>query len=141
MRAIIFRGRYLDDKNQYKWVYGSYVKRSYTEQRIYSEYDETYYTVDRTTIGQYTGKRDKTGEKIFEGDIVKFDCGDEGEERGLVYYNAKLAGFCMYSDSSEMPIEMDGTEKDGEVIGNIHDNPERFTPYKNTLPGGVKNWL
>ena len=140
MRAIIFRGRFLDDKGQYKWVYGSYVKRSYTEQRIYSEYNETYYTVDRTTIGQYTGKHDKTGEKIFEGDIVRFDLGDEGEERGLVYYNAKLAGFCMHSDSSEMSIEMDGAE-DGEVIGNIHDNPERFTPYKNTMPGGVKNWI
>lgn len=130
MREILFRGKRLDNG---EWVYGYYVhigpvscQRAY----IIPEYTSTIYVkeVDPSTVGQYTGLKDKNGKQIFEGDIVStdiarpylivefrdgcfmFNCNDGGKD----YYDIML------------PILEDAqTEyKYGEIIGNIHDNPE-----------------
>ena len=130
MREILFRGKRLDNG---EWVYGYYVhigpvscQRAY----IIPEYASAIYVkeVDPSTVGQYTGLKDKNGKQIFEGDIVStdiarpylivefrdgcfmFNCNDGGKD----YYDIML------------PILEDAqTEyKYGEIIGNIHDNPE-----------------
>ena len=130
MREILFRGKRLDNG---EWVYGYYVhigpvscQRAY----IIPEYTSAIYVkeVDPSTVGQYTGLKDKNGKQIFEGDIVStdiarpylivefrdgcfmFNCNDGGKD----YYDIML------------PILEDAqTEyKYGEIIGNIHDNPE-----------------
>ena len=132
MREILFRGKRLDNG---EWVYGYYVhigpvscQRAY----IIPEYASAIYVkeVDPSTVDQYTGLKDKNGKRIFEGDIVStdiarpylivefrdgcfmFNCNDGGKD----YYDIML------------PILEDAqTEyKYGEIIGNIHDNPERF---------------
>ena len=132
MREILFRGKRLDNG---EWVYGYYVhigpvscQRAY----IIPEYTSAIYVkeVDPSTVDQYTGLKDKNGKRIFEGDIVStdiarpylivefrdgcfmFNCNDGGKD----YYDIML------------PILEDAqTEyKYGEIIGNIHDNPERF---------------
>ena len=130
MREILFRGKRLDNG---EWVYGYYVhigpvscQRAY----IIPEYTSAIYVkeVDPSTVDQYTGLKDKNGKQIFEGDIVStdiarpylivefrdgcfmFNCNDGGKD----YYDIML------------PILEDAqTEyKYGEIIGNIHDNPE-----------------
>ena len=130
MREILFRGKRLDNG---EWVYGYYVhigpvscQRAY----IIPEYTSAIYVeeVDPSTVDQYTGLMDKNGKRIFEGDIVStdiarpyfivefrdgcfmFNCNDGGKD----YYDIML------------PILEDAqTEyKYGEIIGNIHDNPE-----------------
>ena len=130
MREILFRGKQLDNG---EWVYGYYVhigpvscQRAY----IIPEYASAIYVkeVDPSTVDQYTGLKDKNGKRIFEGDIVStdiarpylivefrdgcfmFNCNDGGKD----YYDIML------------PILEDAqTEyKYGEIIGNIHDNPE-----------------
>ena len=130
MREILFRGKRLDNG---EWVYGYYVhigpvscQRAY----IIPEYASAIYVkeVDPSTVDQYTGLKDKNGKRIFEGDIVStdiarpylivefrdgcfmFNCNDGGKD----YYDIML------------PILEDAqTEyKYGEIIGNIHDNPE-----------------
>ena len=130
MREILFRGKRLDNG---EWVYGYYVhigpvscQRAY----IIPEYTSAIYVkeVDPSTVGQYTGLKDKNDKQIFEGDIVStdiarpylivefrdgcfmFNCNDGGKD----YYDIML------------PILEDAqTEyKYGEIIGNIHDNPE-----------------
>ena len=132
MREILFRGKRLDNG---EWVYGYYVhigpvscQRAY----IIPEYTSAIYVkeVDPSTVDQYTGLMDKNDKRIFEGDIVStdiarpylivefrdgcfmFNCNDGGKD----YYDIML------------PILEDAqTEyKYGEIIGNIHDNPERF---------------
>ena len=136
MRKILFRGKRLNDEEN-DWAYGSYVKQ-YDCDMIYFPTAESdgfdYAHIIPETVGQYTGLTDKNGKKIFEGDIVAtditrpylivefrdgcfmFNCNDGGED----YYDIML------------PIckEPHNEYEHGEVIGNIHDNPE-------LLKGGV----
>lgn len=128
MRDILFRGK---RKDSGEWVNGNLFLRD-TDGRAYilagSRIVTIEWEVDPSTVGQYTGLRDKNGKRIFEGDMVStdierpylivefragcfmFNCNDGGED----YYDIML------------PILKDphSVYKYGEVIGNIHDNPE-----------------
>lgn len=71
MREILFRGKRVDDGT---WKYGSYVEQ-YGSKQIYLKdgMDEDgldRYHVNASTVGQYTGVTDRSGTKIFEGDIL-----------------------------------------------------------------------
>lgn len=123
MREIIFRGKTKDGK----WVYGDLV----TMQNICIA--NTWHEVIRVkdeTVGQYTGLKDKNGNMIFEGDIVKINgwwnaAGPAGynENQTVVKFNDEFCGFnpmCDYDCDCGVYHPAD----ECEVIGNIHDNPE-----------------
>ena len=75
------------------------------------------WAVDKKTVGQCTGLKDRNGKEIYEGDIVS-----SGATTGIVVYDCKQAGFVVQKDGS---IELRFYSLLGiEVIGNIHDNPE-----------------
>lgn len=139
MREILFRGKRKDNG---EWIEGDFLQDKDLE-KCYIEYFDYYssengpqrdYCQDEVvadTVGQYTGLTDKTGKKIFEGDIVK-----SGYIFGKVVYATAqdgyegMAGF-MVDDVNDGLQNYDGFWHRVEVVGNIHDNPE-------LLEGGVE---
>ena len=144
MREILFRGKRLDNG---EWVEGSLVTmtgpinngRKYilpTGQGLsfqhHGEQGESigsFIGVDPETVGQYTGLIDKTGRKIFEGDIIKgvinggefdtleFPAGPVYFENGAFYYRER-------KNSTPLPIADYVPQMILEVVGNIYDNTE-----------------
>lgn len=129
MRDYLFRGKSLFDGS---WVEGylfSYGEPNAKETYILGELDhrESIYDVwkcaievDPLTVGQYTGVRDKTGERIFEGDIVSY-LWDKATVCMLTCF--KDGEFCMKPISANQPgeyweIRMRG--EDVKIIDNIH---------------------
>ena len=95
---------------------------------IISNADGNETLVNSETVGQYTGLKDKTGKKIFEGDIIwdiTFD--PEMKENHIVMFDE--GGFCTEEMFLQSYLCFD--EMEVEVIGNIHDNPELLEVAEN----------
>lgn len=159
-REILFRAKCFGN-----WRYGSYVhfvkkptnsrcNINYKDFIITNEDDgEHYYPItELSSIGQYTGLKDKNGKKIFEGDILKFIAPDgtiryfvvewASEDRMLRPLSnfvpdgnpIRISGWCLNWRGYRLYPTVIGGVPDNEVmeiVGNIHDNPE-------LLKGGEK---
>lgn len=98
-------------------------------------------TVERDTIGQFTGLYDKNGKEIYEGDILRYPAEDKFDEENFVSFEV----FWHDNDCANNHVgwQMDRHHFHGNicgarelsrflpkytnkmvVIGNIHDNPE-----------------
>ena len=123
MREINFRGKRVVTG---EWVYGGWFREFFRYPRILTENND--YAVDPETVGQYTGLKDRDGVDIYEGDIITTDL--ERPYLIVEYRNGAFMLNCndglddyydIFFETSEEPKEV---YKYGEVIGNIHDNPE-----------------
>ena len=118
MREIEFRVR---DNGQ--WYYGLPLRITDTNVQFQGidENGKEVYSVfcERETLGQYTGRTDKNGKKIFEGDIVKDITGGIYK----VVYDAEYMRFA-FDDGIKWGLEGFVSLNDFEVIGNAFDNPE-----------------
>jgi len=119
MREIKFRGRDKRyDGTWEPWMYGS-LDLSDLWPAIIENGPPL--SVQRETVGQYTGLKDKNGVEIYEGDVVEADCGDNGFMVGVVCYWHKTGAYMMWTDT-ETGFMLGVREN--RVIGNVFDNPE-----------------
>ena len=155
-REIKFRGIAIEGEDKGKFVYGSYVYDDVREKHIICSFDtevegcepyNSYGTlvpvdivirVNKDTVGQYTGLKDKNGNEIYEGDVLKQvkKSSREGYESSSYDKNNfevvfKYGSFWLqrpYGDSAYIRNFPNTDEFVGfecfEVIGNIYENPE-----------------
>lgn len=116
MREILFKARRLDNG---EWVEGYYIGPIgvLDVHEICDVHDITgpRVEVDPSTVGQYTGLKDKNGKRIFEGDNVY-----DPHENSIytVEWNENNAIFQMAHDWHRRSVE---TAYYCEIIGNIYD--------------------
>ena len=136
MREILFRGK---RKSNGKWIEGYVFKQFVSiKDEYYIRYGDTDYLVIPETVGQYTGLTDKSGNKIFEGDILKgfkypyLSDGNYNYFAEIVWFD-DVSAFGTYTFKNPKS-KVRGISDDSadyikewnplawEIIGNIHDN-------------------
>lgn len=118
MRQIIFRGKRKDNG---KWTEGYFFK----------SWDKTFLLWGMTgdnpnmvevipeTVGQFTGRYDKSNNKIFEGDIVKCLSLEYGYVNKEVYYSESKGKFVLHSCGTDYEFD---EYINVEVVGDIYDD-------------------
>ena len=134
MREILFRGKTYNGE----WIYGDVVQfpthgivRIVEQEPSYKDAE-----VDSETVGQYTGLTDKSGKKIFEGDILSI--AQKGNGIGDYFYPPLKypSNAIVKWDKCSWMWEIIAEQRyyltfpdawchfECKIIGNIHDNPE-----------------
>ena len=132
MREILFKAKRKDND---EWVEGYYSKDPDLKIHYISSWNYYYtegglerepfdYEIIPYTLCEYTGMKDKNGNKIWENDIVK-----RPNERlrhpntQVVWYQPDLCFYFVDIENWHEAIYQDSKDKI-EVIGNVFDNPE-----------------
>ena len=79
-----------------------------------------WYKVDPSTVGQYTGLKDKNGKRIFEGDIVQAHF-KTNHSKQIFRVTFDDGMFIFNNGYVKLPVRGIYGIK---VIGNIHDDPD-----------------
>ena len=142
MREILFRAK---TKNSGRWAYGDLVTQRYNSRQgihIYEKNDKMqsgyqFVRIDKKTICQYTGVKDKNNKEVYDGDIIYLEeehlygkvCWEN--LRWYVYWYGwidKEGLGIVYDIVNENPLSDELLTSEDKiwvaVVGNIYDNPE-----------------
>jgi len=138
-RKIEFRGKPVDQEEYGDWVEGYYVEDLDGEEvKPFIFICPMWIEVMPETVGQFTGLYDKNSKEIYEGDLIRRQCYDGNEYTGLFEVIYSESGFCLkMRRRGEKILEENlllgfwyyenNKLREGEVIGNVYDNPELLT--------------
>ena len=129
-REIKFRG--WNDKHN-KWLYGYYANSQGFSIIIEENYEERTLEdvlVNKKTVDQYTGLKDKNGKEIYEGDIVIIG---EKLKAKVVFYDGAFRMQDEFAPTTIDTVDMGCMMREYgvRIIGNVFSNPE-------LLKGGTK---
>lgn len=157
MREILFRGKLKDTGEWVYWdVFGritTHTGKQYILTVTSGAHTAYYYhayqimeKIDRTSIGQSTSLKDKNRKRIFEGDIFQYGF-DEVAAVAVVKFGGfgfgsrfdmNQVGFYAEWNHRAMYYRTDlgfwVKQREIEIIGNIHDNPEFVERYVENAP-------
>ena len=88
------------------------------------EGDPSEFEFDEVEIMQWTGKKDKKGEDIYDGDVVRVKSSDGFYDR--IYYikwNSEATEWSLYSKYDEPRLPLGTCIKRCKIIGNLHESP------------------
>ena len=155
-RFILFKGKTINGK----WVEGAYFNMHHEDERTHIHHfiipEDTPIPKDKKigdiqvevidgSVCLYTGKRDRNGIRIFEGDLVKVCIPEYMSQNGffLESENHDYIGEVIWDEVScrnKVLFHMKGCGICGtefgwgstefEVVGNIYDNPELLTTVR-----------
>ena len=136
MRKIEFQGKNYEGD----WFRGGLITHEDTAYIVQwdKQDNDIWHEVDIDTVGEYIGKKDNKGSKIFEGDKLKiynynynYEYGVEHKSLKSIYYGvveySDITGFKVNTRIKENEdkkiLERESYEefKDCEIIGNIHE--------------------
>lgn len=80
---------------------------------------------ERYVVEQYTGLKDKNGKDIYEGDVLRFKMHTGKYENYEIVFRDAMFEAINADDTNFISYS---TWDFGEVIGNIHENPELLNP-------------
>lgn len=132
-REIKFRGKPIGKGGIWREGIGAY--KSYTAEHLVI--DAKGNSVEVVYLCQYTGLKDKNGKEVYEGDILETPRGNIGQivfgraeeeckhrEYGRMITDVYTTyGWC-FRRADGYICAIDDSILNGEIIGNIHDNPE-----------------
>lgn len=127
MREILFRAKRIDNG---EWVEGDLSYLIHNKEKMYvfpadglDSADR--YEVNPETLCQYTGLKDKNGNRIWENDICRYYNPEDKDGIGIIKedYVSWIKG-AIAQTNLMTPMFYLKVGKEFEVIGNIFDNPE-----------------
>lgn len=129
MREILFRAK----DRAGVWIEGDLV---HFENGVMIDQGDKTDVVAEETVGQFAGLTDKFGNKIFEGDIVKF--GAFGFDYPLFVEWDAMNRSVRFADKSNpcktLYLDIDRCDL-LKVVGNVYDNPNEFNSNEFNLNG------
>ena len=126
MRKIKFRGKRLSTR---EWVYGSLIQWKDGTMTIITENKEDHseFYVNPDTVGQHTGLKDRSGQDVYEGDLLRTP---EGNIMIAEWVGSGIVTRCLTPTYDGMMNTNRYAFPVSEKIGNIHDNPELLEEEK-----------